>query len=69
MGRYGVSLEVGELDGVDDAFGANVSLTRIKNSAACFAEMGLAAGVGSVLFIDLVVRPDASGIQHPLLLS
>jgi hypothetical protein len=63
VGRYGFSLEVGEMDGAEDGFGANITLSRIKNAARCFAEMGLAAGVGSVVYVDLVVRPDATGMS------
>eukprot|EP00615_Pteridomonas_danica_P001666 CAMPEP_0114346168 /NCGR_PEP_ID=MMETSP0101-20121206/12845_1 /TAXON_ID=38822 ORGANISM="Pteridomonas danica, Strain PT" /NCGR_SAMPLE_ID=MMETSP0101 /ASSEMBLY_ACC=CAM_ASM_000211 /LENGTH=118 /DNA_ID=CAMNT_0001482637 /DNA_START=1021 /DNA_END=1374 /DNA_ORIENTATION=+ len=58
QGRYAMNLQVGEQEGLDDGFSANISLTRIPNASRCFAEMGLSPGIGSVVFTDLLIRPD-----------
>jgi len=60
LGRYTATLEVGEAEDLDDGLSASFSLGHLDNPAQACAEAGLATGIGSALWVDFLVRQNAS---------
>jgi hypothetical protein len=60
LGRYTATLEIGNAEDVDDGLGASFSLEHCDNPAKAFADAGLATGIGSAVWVDFLVRQDAS---------
>jgi len=59
VGRYGMEFRLGADEGVLDAgFSMTLSLRKLANSTAGFAELGMPGGLGTAFLVDFLIRSE-----------